>query len=108
MFRPSSNPYLVPFDENFRLKDSSTSRPHGFPDKKECVNRLEGLVKELADFQRMLYAQGKHSLLLIFKAMDAAGKDSTIRAVMSGVDPSGCQVFAFKAPSTLERAHDFL
>ena len=56
----------------------------------------------------MLYADERYALLLIFQAMDAAGKDSTIRAVMSGVDPSGCQVFSFKTPTTLERAHDFL
>lgn len=70
--------------------------------------QLQKLVKELDDVQRMLYANGQYSLLLIFQAMDAAGKDSTIRAVMNGIDPSGCQVFSFKAPSTLERAHDFL
>ena len=65
-------------------------------------------VDELDDLQRRLYASDKYSVLLVFQAMDAAGKDSTIRAVMSGVDPAGCQVFSFKQPSSEELDHDFL
>jgi PPK2 family polyphosphate:nucleotide phosphotransferase len=65
-------------------------------------------VKRLASYQERLYAQDTYALLLIFQAMDAAGKDSTIRHVMSGVNPLGCQVFSFKAPSAEERDHDFL
>ncbi len=62
----------------------------------------------LDDLQRRLYASDQYSVLLVFQAMDAAGKDSTIRAVMSGVDPAGCQVFSFKQPSSEELDHDFL
>jgi PPK2 family polyphosphate:nucleotide phosphotransferase len=62
----------------------------------------------MSDLQRRLYADDRYALLLIFQAMDAAGKDGTIRAVMSGVDPTGCQVFSFKQPSAEELDHDFL
>lgn len=108
MFEALSSPFLVPYTGTFTVKDGRTSPLVGAPNKKTCTATLHKLTKELDDFQRMLYAYERYSLLLIFQAMDAAGKDSTIRAVMSGVDPSGCQVFSFKAPSSLERAHDFL
>ena len=62
----------------------------------------------MSDYQRTLYAHDHHAILLIFQAMDAAGKDSTIRAVTSGINPAGCQVFSFKQPSSLELEHDFL
>lgn len=65
-------------------------------------------VDELSDLQRLHYASNQHSLLLIFQAMDAAGKDGAIRHVMSGVNPQGCQVFSFQQPSAEEREHDFL
>ena len=65
-------------------------------------------TRNLNRLQRVLAAGDKHAVLLVFQAMDAAGKDSTIRAVMQGVDPSGCQVFTFKKPSSLELDHDFL
>jgi PPK2 family polyphosphate:nucleotide phosphotransferase len=69
---------------------------------------LADKIEELRDLQRVLYASDHHSVLLIFQAMDAAGKDGTIRAVMSGVNPAGCQVYSFKQPSTEELDHDFL
>jgi PPK2 family polyphosphate:nucleotide phosphotransferase len=69
---------------------------------------LEEVVEELYELQRMLYAQDEFSVLLVFQAMDAAGKDSTIRAVMTGINPAGCQVFSFKQPSDEELDHDFL
>ena len=78
------------------------------PDEKTCKKRLKKLVNELDNLQRRLYADDKYSVLLIFQAMDAAGKDSTIRAVMSGINPAGCQVFSFKQPSAEELDHDFL
>ena len=78
------------------------------PGDKSYKKRLAKLVDEFDDLQRRLYAADKHSVLLVFQAMDAAGKDSTIRAVMSGVDPAGCQVFSFKQPSSEEVDHDFL
>jgi len=108
MFQAHSHPFLVPYDGTFTVKDSRTKPLVGAPGKKRCISELQKLVIELDDLQRRLYANGRYALLLIFQAMDAAGKDSTIRAVMNGVDPSGCQVFSLKTPSTLERAHDFL
>lgn len=108
MIMVPSHPCLVPFDGSFAVKGARTRPPAEAPGKKACASRLHRLVNELDGWQRMLYADERYALLLIFQAMDAAGKDSTIRAVMSGVDPSGCQVFSFKTPTTLERAHDFL
>ena len=108
MISVPSHSCLVPFDGSFAVKEARTRPPAEAPGKKACASRLHRLVNELDGWQRMLYADERYALLLIFQAMDAAGKDSTIRAVMSGVDPSGCQVFSFKTPTTLERAHDFL
>lgn len=91
----------------FRLKDHLCDLPsEGI--KKELKKQLEEDKAAISDLQEILYAAGKHSLLLLFQAMDAAGKDSAIRHVMSGVNPQGVQVHSFKAPSTLERSHDFL
>ena len=72
---------------------------------KKCLNQQ---IEELSELQRLLYAYNRYALLLIFQAMDAAGKDSAIRHVMSGVNPQGCQVFSFKHPSATELDHDFL
>jgi len=107
MFEAVKNPCLVPFNSDFNLSEASTLNEN-VPDKKIYKKRLEKLVDELDDLQRRLYASDKYSVLLVFQAMDAAGKDSTIRAVMSGVDPAGCQVFSFKQPSSEELDHDFL
>ena len=107
MFKAIENAHLVTFNDDFHLEDSPTF-VESVPDKKVYKKRLEKLVDEFDDLQRRLYAADKHSVLLIFQAMDAAGKDSTIRAVMSGVDPAGCQVFSFKQPSAEELDHDFL
>ncbi len=79
-----------------------------FNSKKEYRNRLGEHLKEMASLQRLLYASDRYSLLLIFQAMDAAGKDGAIRHVMSGINPQGCQVFSFKEPSPEELDHDFL
>ncbi len=76
--------------------------------KEEAETALRESVTRLADLQDKLYAQNTYSLLLIFQAMDAAGKDGTIKHVMSGLNPQGCQVFSFKAPSQEELDHDFL
>ncbi|MCB9182726.1 MAG: polyphosphate kinase 2 family protein [Flavobacteriales bacterium] len=91
----------------FRFADYATDLSTE-KDKKELKERLEKDRERIADRQELLYASGTHSLLLIFQAMDAAGKDSAIRHVMSGVNPQGVRVWSFKAPSTLERSHDFL
>ena len=107
MFNAPANACLVPFSNNFKLAESPTLVKN-LTDKKSYKKRLYELVDELDDLQRRLYADDKHSVLLVFQAMDAAGKDSTIRAVMSGVNPAGCQVFSFKQPSAEELDHDFL
>ena len=106
MFEAPDSPYLVPFDGSFRIATASTAPlTDGTPHKgKHRRARREDLNK----LQRVLAAGDKHAVLLVFQAMDAAGKDSTIRSVMQGVDPSGCQVFSFKKPSDLELDHDFL
>ncbi|MFK7887892.1 MAG: PPK2 family polyphosphate kinase [Gammaproteobacteria bacterium] len=108
MIEPAKSPYLVPFDGTFRVADSATQPTGKDFKRKEAKAEILSLMDELRDRQRMLYAQDQYSLLLVFQAMDAAGKDSTIRAVMSGIDPSGCQVHAFKRPSSRELDHDFL
>ena len=103
------SPFLVPFDDSFRVSDSPTSVAKSErPSKKALERRLEELVDELAQLQRVLYADDRWALLLVFQAMDAAGKDGTIRAMLSGVNPAGCQVFSFKQPSKRELDHDFL
>lgn len=108
MFKAIDSPYLVPFNRNFKYTDAPTKPPDGIKPKDELKMRLDKLTEELDSLQRVLYAQDRYALLLIFQAMDAAGKDSTIRAVMKGVDPTGCQVYSFKQPSSKEIDHDFL
>jgi len=105
MFEARPSPYLVPFDGSFRVGEQPTriTRADGSPKK-----RLKKKVKKLAELQRVLYAHDRYAVLLVFQAMDAAGKDSTIRAVLSGVNPAGCQVFSFGRPSSKELDHDFL
>lgn len=76
--------------------------------RKKAKMILEDNLDELSDSQELLYATGKYSLLLIFQAMDAAGKDGTIKHVMSGINPQGCQVYSFKKPTSEELAHNYL
>lgn len=106
MFDAPGSEYLVPFDGSFKVSDRSTAPESS--DKKENDKQLRKSIKRLDKLQRLLHAGDRHSVLLVFQAMDAAGKDSTIRAVMRGINPAGCQVFSFKKPSSLERDHDFL
>ncbi len=108
LFDPVESPYLVPFDGDFKIDKAHTSPPKDAPSKKENVDALEEAVQKLAKLQGKLYADDRYSVLLIFQALDAAGKDGTIRAVMSGVNPQGCQVYAFKSPSAEELDHDFM
>jgi len=105
---PVQHPYLVPFDGSFRVATSPTTPGDDVPSKKKCRKYLEEAVRELEQLQAILYAHDRRAVLLVFQAMDAAGKDGTIRAVMTGVNPTGCQVFSFKAPSPMELDHDFL
>lgn len=108
MFKAVSSPFLVPSDGSFRHRKTPTQSDGPPPSKKEYKQRLKGIIEELDSWQRVLYAQDRYALLLVFQAMDAAGKDSTIRAVMRGINPAGCQVYSFKQPSNEERDHDFL
>ena len=108
MFNAVKSPYIVPYDGSFKVSSVSSAPPNDKQDRKSNKKQLEKNINELHILQRMLYAHDKHSILLIFQAMDAAGKDSTIRAVMTGINPAGCQVFSFKKPSTKELDHDFL
>ncbi|MEK9502835.1 polyphosphate kinase 2 family protein [Gaopeijia maritima] len=106
--QPVPSPYLVPFDGSFRIDGAPTAPPADAPGKSVLKDHLGALNDELADLQRQLYAEDRHSLLLVFQAMDAAGKDGTIRKILRGVNPAGCQVFSFKQPSKEELDHDFL
>ncbi|HET7217646.1 MAG TPA: polyphosphate kinase 2 family protein [Vicinamibacterales bacterium] len=90
------------------LKDFDPGWTASIKGKRRAETLLQEGVKRLAKEQDKLYAQDTYALLMIFQAMDAAGKDGTIRHVMSGVNPQGCQVFSFKAPSAEERDHDYL
>jgi len=89
------------------LMNFKTDNTEGF-DKKEARDRMKNYIEEMQEMQDMLYADNSHSVLIIFQAMDGAGKDSTIKNVMSGINPQGCQVYNFKQPSAEELDHDFL
>lgn len=104
------DPYRITDGSRFKLKRIKPQDTGGLgsEDKDEARTRLADGVAWLAQEQEKLYAQDRRSLLLIFQAMDAAGKDSTIKHVMSGVNPQGCQVHAFKRPSEEELDHDWL
>ena len=91
---------------NLRAHDPADTRP--FKHKRKAIGRLERGIERLAALQEVLYAQDRWSVLLIFQAMDTAGKDSAIKHVMSGVNPQGTEVFAFKRPSDEELDHDYL
>lgn len=108
MFEATDSPYLVPFDDSFRVANAPTSPGPDSPDKESAKRALKGSVRRLEELQKMLYAQDRIAVLLVFQAMDAAGKDSTIRAVMTGINPAGCQVYSFKQPSREELDHDFM
>ncbi|MFH1764752.1 MAG: PPK2 family polyphosphate kinase [Gemmatimonadota bacterium] len=108
MFKAVDSPHLVPFNGSFRVTAAPTSPPDEAPGKAVLKERLEGSVERLDDLQRRLYADDHWGVLLVFQAMDAAGKDSTIRAVLRGINPQGCQVASFKQPSRRELDHDFL
>jgi PPK2 family polyphosphate:nucleotide phosphotransferase len=103
------DPFRITKAKGFRLKDFDPGDTRGLKlDKGEAAELLQRGTEWLAEEQNVLYAQDCWSLLLVFQAMDAAGKDSTIKHVMSGVNPQGCQVFSFKQPSREDLDHDFL
>src|SRR6195952_3233464 len=104
-------PYVAPFrfdgSGEFHLKSQKTNEKGGL-DKDKGEKIIEANRKRLSAFQAKLYAQDNWSLLLIFQGMDAAGKDSAIKSVFDGINPQGCQVSSFKAPSPRELDHDFM
>ena len=103
-----ARPYRVTSGKKFALKDFSTDDTGGLREDARTQELLTHGVQLISDLQERLYADDRWSLLLIFQAMDAAGKDGTIKHVMSGINPAGCQVTSFKQPSALELDHDFL
>ncbi len=102
-----TSPWLVPFDGTFKIADAATG-PSVEVDKDAQEKKLKKRVQSIRDLQKKLFAENKHAVLFVFQAMDAAGKDGTIRAVFTGVNPAGFQVFSFVAPSGEELDHDFI
>ena len=100
--------YRISDGKRFALKKIDPGDTHQVTDKKRAVALLSEGVELLAELQDKLYAQDRWALLLVFQAMDAAGKDGTIKHVMSGVNPQGCQVYSFKAPTATDLDHDYL
>ena len=100
--------FLVPEGKKLNLKNHPTDDTGDYQDKKVAAEDLQKNVERLTELQDVLYAQNNHALLIIFQAMDAAGKDGTIKAVMSGLNPQGCEVSSFKQPSSEEIDHDYL
>ncbi len=100
--------YRIDDGKHFRLKDVDPADTRHWHSVDEAKDQLQKDIARMEELQSMLYAQDRWSLLLIFQALDAAGKDGTIKHVMSGVNPEGCSVHSFKAPSETELQHDFL
>ena len=103
-----SKDFRVREGDKVNLKKWPTKVKPYYASKKQLKKMLRAHVKEMSELQNLLYASNRYAVLLIFQAMDAAGKDSAIKHVMSGVNPQGCQVFSFKHPSLEELDHDFL
>jgi PPK2 family polyphosphate:nucleotide phosphotransferase len=109
LLQMNHDPFIVHPGAKISLKDDyDPTYKAEFHEKSDAKRKLKAGIKQLANYQDILYAQNTYALLIIFQAMDAAGKDSTIKHVMSGVNPQGCQVFSFKAPSNEELDHDYL
>jgi PPK2 family polyphosphate:nucleotide phosphotransferase len=106
--REFAKPFRVTDGSQFRLKDFDPADTQGLKSKEHAKKTLEQGIARLTELQEKLYAQDRWAILMILQAMDAAGKDSTIKHVMSGVNPQGCQVNSFKTPSAEELQHDFL
>jgi PPK2 family polyphosphate:nucleotide phosphotransferase len=101
-------PFRVENGKHFRLKDHDPGETRGLKSNEDAVELLEHGIHQMAELQDRLYAQDRWALLVMFQAMDAAGKDSAIKHVMSGVNPQGCEVHSFKQPSAEELDHDYL
>jgi len=102
------SPYLVEPGKRIKLDKISTDDTGKFKDKPEGKNATQANLSKLDELQEVLYAQSKYSVLVVLQAMDAGGKDGTIESIFSGVNPQGCAVSSFKAPSHLELSHDYL
>jgi polyphosphate kinase 2 (PPK2 family) len=102
------NPFIFKGDRSFSIKETPTDIDALYQTKKEYKSILKDKQKEIYDLQNVMYAHNRYAMLLIFQAMDAAGKDGTIKHIMSGVNPHGLQIFSFKKPSTNELDHDFM
>src|SRR6202790_2369826 len=100
--------YRITDGAKFRLKDFDPGDTDGVKSKEHAQEMLKESTEKLCDMQEKLYAQNRWALLVMFQAMDAAGKDNAIKHVMSGVNPQGCEVHAFKEPSAEELDHDYL
>jgi PPK2 family polyphosphate:nucleotide phosphotransferase len=100
--------FLAPQGKKLKLKDYKTDFTGDYTDKEDAVTDLQKNIARLTKLQDVLYAENKHALLIIFQAMDAAGKDSAIKHVMSGLNPQGTEVYSFKQPSPEELDHDYL
>ena len=103
-----AKPYRIENGKDFRLKDFDPEKTGKLHSKERALKLLEKGIAQMAELQNKLYAQDRWALLIIFQAMDAAGKDGAIQHVMSGVNPQGCQVYSFKAPSSEELNHDYM
>jgi PPK2 family polyphosphate:nucleotide phosphotransferase len=108
MLMASPHRWLIPQDRHFSVTEAATKPPDNGYKTKDWKSNLEQETKKLGDWQHKLYADGRHAVLLIFQALDAAGKDGTIRHVFANVNPCGINAVSFKQPSPLELAHDFL
>ncbi|MEA2175584.1 MAG: hypothetical protein QOD00_3176 [Blastocatellia bacterium] len=104
----NQEPFIVPPGKKIELKNYDPGSTGKFKNKEEATSKLQKDIGRLAKYQNVLYAQNNYALLIILQAMDAAGKDSTVKHVMSGVNPQGTEVHSFKAPSTEELDHDYL
>jgi len=104
----TDSPYLVRPGKKLKFADHSPDETGEFKEKADALPAIAKDIEKLADLQNVLYAESKQSMLVILQAIDAGGKDGTIRQVFSGVNPQGCNVTSFKAPSDLEKSHDFL
>jgi PPK2 family polyphosphate:nucleotide phosphotransferase len=91
-----------------RLADADAARPGGLPHRKKLKNAADEQVERIKDLQKVLYADGRYALLIVLQGRDASGKDGTVKKVFSGVNPMGCQVTSFKAPTEMEKGYDYL
>lgn len=102
------SPYLVAPGKKFKLADRDPGDTGDFRNKSAAADPTQKNLEQLEELQEVLYAEGKHALLVVFQAMDTGGKDGSIEHVFSGLDPQGCMVASFKVPTDLEKSHDFM